>query len=460
MGQCVVDRLRPGQAHAGRRRWRWHRHCGPWRRRRRRAGPPALEEDPAEASKPNAVRRSGFLWSKTDRLPEKPLSAAELLQEVADIRVTQWLESLRERPRHSGILGFQNRGKMVMRWAVMFEDRIDIWDGALMAASGRKPSDRILLRSIRGSEAVFGGFILNCGGRRIGIHVNSNEELRAWSSAILDVITAAGSLTASSSSASTRSRSIGLSGKQEEPSPGTRRQRAHSAGWVPRVATLGAKPLSSPQRKTFFTTRREGNPFIINTHKAGASVGTTLHGSFAKVMAQGNQPGGRHMTQDVAGKVNEPRTARTLAAENSITEKVTGSSPVCSPRKEPGSLTWLKVHHSEATPPPLTARSRMEPRSPFGAPYAVQKPSAAASPASPTLRRSSSLPVTGKVNEAPWGGADSPSRHSPPSCAGRHTSKITDRGRERSGWAQPDRPASVDKVRGLADGRLVGLSPR
>jgi len=229
-------------------------------------------------------------------------------------------------------------------------------------------------------------------------------------------------------------------------------------GWVPRVATLGQKEGSGGSagpRKTYFTVRSQGKCFSINTHKA-AQAGTSLHGKHAKVMPHSGDPGGRHLSQGVAGKVNEcaksPRTARLVALDNSIADKVTGSSPACSPRREPGSLTWTKVQHAEATPPPNTSRSTMEPRSPLAPPYAVVDPPASAR--TPRLQRSGSMPVTGKVNGAPWGGPSGRQRQQPCHDMG----KITDPGREGTGWAQPVRPASVDKARGLGSKRLAGMT--
>jgi len=424
-----------------------------------------ITEEDLEGLQP---RRAGSLWSKTDRLPEKQLSEAEILQEDADPRVELWLAAHRERPCQSGILGFRSRGKMVMRYAVMFKDRLDIWEGPLAAASGWRPSERIPLQNIRGVEAVFGGFILNCGGRRIGVHVSSNDELRAWSTALLGVIAAAGP-PGSGGRVGGRSRSSGgQPRKQDEPAE-PKKLRPRSAGWVPRVATLAAKPQSdSPalatRRKTEFTLRSQGKGFQINTHKA---CGTQLHGSYALVMPQAGRPGGRNISSDVAGKVNEchktPRLPRGVAAEIGLADKVTGHSLTHSPRKEPGSFTWLKCNHPEATPPPKTPRSAMEPRQPFGAPYAVQ-PGSGRSPFTPrSLRRTSSAPVTGKVNEVPWGCSPStPSRtRQQQTCCPRRPSvgKITDAGRERSGWVQSDRPATVDKNKRMADREAVGLFP-
>jgi len=464
--------------------------AGPSRSAGSKQKPAQAEEEPAEASR-ISNRKSGSLWSKTDRLPERPVSAAELLQEAADSRVEQWLAALRDPPCQSGVLGFQTRGKMVMRYAVMFEDRIDIWDGALMAAAGRKPSDRVALRSIRGVEAVFGGFILNCGGKRIGVHVSSNDELRSWSTALLGVITSVAPQPPPSAAGSTRSQSHSAGKDDSTAHPKT--QRAHSAGWVPRVATLAAKNKGegdSPARKTYFTSRSQGKCFNIKTHKASAELGEGLHGPYAKVMTHAGQPGGRHISQDVTGKVNEgaaktPRVARSVVAENSLTHKVTGTSPVCSPRQEVGSLTWVKVTHAEATPPPKSARSPMEVRRSPSPPYFVDRSSnapqasspmtsrtamshhsptaaAAASAASPKLRRTSSAPVTAKVNQVQWGGGEAAGRPRPqqPSLCRHMVGKITDPGRQRSGWAQPTRPASVDKVRGIAEKSQPGTITR
>merc|ERR1712232_300699 len=103
-------------------------------------------------------------------------------------RVDTWLNSLPDRPLHHGTLGLQERGQMISRFCVLFHDRLDLWDSAATATKGARPVDRMAFNGVRGLEIVKGGFVLNNKGRRMGVHVDSNEQLHEWSGALLSAL--------------------------------------------------------------------------------------------------------------------------------------------------------------------------------------------------------------------------------------------------------------------------------
>lgn len=358
----------------------------------------------------NQQRRLQTLWSKDPRLPENPASRySKLKQQAADGRVADWAATTEEQPHYHGILGFQMKGKMVRKYCAVYQDRIDMWSGVEPVTRGRRAEDRILLENIRSLETVFGGFILNFAkGKRIGVHVDNVDELRDCSAALARIVAAAGPPAARSEGGGRpRSpRSFSSSAQCHKDNDTKPAPRARSAGWVPRVATLAKREEVSPARQTLFTHRgHRGKPFLINTHSGGMQAGRHLHSNNVVVMAQGTMPGSARLNPNIAEKVNEcPREVRLprgIRADLILTDKVTGNTPLLSPRKEPGSLNWLKCQHVEGTPPANTPRRLMEPQL-TGVPYATMKvPLWPSSPQPISPRPPGGYPVTGKVNEAP-----------------------------------------------------------
>jgi len=424
-----------------------------------------------EAEQPQAQqRRFRTLWSKDPRLPES--QAATFSQLKAGSKVDEWITSPEEQPHCHGILGLQVKGKMARRYCALFQDRIDMWTGVEPVVSGRRPEDRIILENIRGIEMVFGGFILNFGkGRRIGVHVENADELRHWSAALASVVSVAGPPKTMSGGGggprSPRNVSSGMQCRKEETVKQT--PRARSAGWVPKVATLAKKqPLategedssitkqdlsdSAGARKTLFTKRAVcGKPFLINTHKGGMQAGRHLHSNHVAVMVQGTTPGGRHLNPNIAEKINErpkpARLSRGVHADRILADKVTGTAPFISPRREPGSLNWLKCQHAEGTPPATTPRTRMEPK-PTAVPFAtVDEPHCPPSRRPVSPRPPGGYPVTGKVNEMPCRTASRSVGQTPRSDG--LTVKITDQSRDgRSPRARQQSAPAFHKITG------------
>jgi len=131
-------------------------------------------------------------------LLEANLSTATASPDVSDTGMGEWLESMPERPLRQGLLGFQERGRAVARYCVLFRNRIEAWESRREAARGARPVLCIPMTEVRGLEILGSGFLLTAGARRIGIHVKSNEDLQAWTRALLSVLSPGDAATASS----------------------------------------------------------------------------------------------------------------------------------------------------------------------------------------------------------------------------------------------------------------------
>lgn len=100
--------------------------------------------------------------------------------------VAQWLA--RQNPLHSGLLGIMRGGEMALRFFVLFKDRLDSWGRPMDAASGFRPTLHIPIADVRSIETVSSGLIVNCRGKKIGFHANSNNELHDWSGALMQAL--------------------------------------------------------------------------------------------------------------------------------------------------------------------------------------------------------------------------------------------------------------------------------
>jgi len=269
--------------------------------------------------------------------------------------------------------------------------------------------------------------------------VENTDELCEWSAVLAGVLSAAGPPKTTSGGGggprSPRSLSSSSQCRREDnvkPAP-----RARSAGWVPKVATLARKEEVSPEganaKKTLYTKRAiRGKPFSINTHRGGMEAGRHIHSNNVVVMAQGTMPGSRHLNSNIAEKVNEcPKSARLprgVHADLILADKVTGTAPFLSPRKEPGSLNWFKCQHVEGTPPATTPRILMQPQL-TGVPFATMNvPHCPPSQRPVSPRPAGGYPVTGKVNEAPCQAASQSACQTHRSDA--FTVKITEQSRD------------------------------
>jgi hypothetical protein len=240
-------------------------------------------------------RRFTALWSQNDLLLEQAsMTASKLQHQLTGSHMDAWSAGLKEQPHHHGVLGFQCKGKLVNRYCVLFEDRLDMWEDPAAAVSGRRPLDRIVLKSLRSLETVCGGFIINLGGgKRTGVHVSSKEELHEWSAALSGVVLSAGPNQASGGTGGNpRSARLTCQNQEAEASAQTARPAARSPDWLPRVATLPVKaePRPVPPRKTFFSERSGGKSFACSTHPN--AVMRDLNKDYAKVLTTTFHPVG------------------------------------------------------------------------------------------------------------------------------------------------------------------------
>jgi len=232
------------------------------------------------------------------------------------------------------VLGFQSKGKLTNRYCVLFENRLDMWDDPTAAASGCRPTDRIVLGAIRSLATVFGGFIItNRGGKRTGVHVDNKEELREWSAALASVISATGSGIGSGLAGGgggprgARLRQISQSEDEDEEAATLAKPTSRSPDWLPRVATLATKARPSAPKKTLFSDRALGGKhFACNTHPA--AVMRELKKDYAAVLTASI-----HQSSEVTDKIGnssgsskQPRLPRGVLADASLAGKVTDRS--------------------------------------------------------------------------------------------------------------------------------------
>lgn len=263
--------------------------------------------------------------------------------EAAAARIGEWLESLQERPLHRGELGFEDKGRLAKRFCVLFKDRLDCWE--LMAPPSSKPAVRIELSDVRGLEIISSGFVLNSRGRRTGVHVGNNEDLQAWTRALLSVLApsegsevATGPATPQTSVPSTPSCTAGLgarprsasqsgpTGRSSSSRPSLLRQRLSAASmkgsFVPRCASVTPSASS-----------RAHSP--RHTAPAGLNSSMSLHTVHdPRPVVKLNRPqlrdaGGEWSCREVAGKIVEPVAGRSPLLQQreervTVAEKVTG----------------------------------------------------------------------------------------------------------------------------------------
>lgn len=65
---------------------------------------------------------------------------------------------------------------------------MEAWESRREATRGARPFLCIPTADVRGLEILGTGFLLTAGTRRIGIHVKSNDDLQAWTRALLSVL--------------------------------------------------------------------------------------------------------------------------------------------------------------------------------------------------------------------------------------------------------------------------------
>jgi hypothetical protein len=295
---------------------------------------------------------------------------------IEEERITDWVGALAERPLCHGPLGFQEKGKMAIKYGALFEDRIDIWDGEETPAVRALANDKITLEKVWSIETVFSGFILNfIGGKRLGVHIQDANKLRDWSSSLANIVLETGPANHGFGSDLPPMRFSRTDVMDAKPMT-----RTTSANWLPRVATLASTGKKEPARKSIYTMRAEGKQLSPSCMDGGAG----LHGNHAKVMVQAGKPGGRHIKTHVSEKVNEclksPRLPRSIEGDRLLANKVTCSTPALVTFKDSGHRNGMG--------------RKLSPRQ-VGAPYAVDDtPHCPPSWRPVNVRRPS---VTGKV---------------------------------------------------------------
>eukprot|EP00930_Biecheleria_cincta_P081248 TRINITY_DN7004_c0_g1_i2.p1 TRINITY_DN7004_c0_g1~~TRINITY_DN7004_c0_g1_i2.p1 ORF type:complete len:945 (+),score=164.36 TRINITY_DN7004_c0_g1_i2:448-3282(+) len=349
---------------------------------------------------------------------------AEKATEMADERVQTWLKSMADRIVFSGLLGFQYQGKLVCRLSILFKDRLDSWSSPLQASLGAKVASSIPLANARGVETISGGFIVNLGGRKVGIHVEDNDSLHQWSKVLIPALVPSSPSKTRAASPSPEPMPVNASvrtpaGTSMRASPRVRSPRGRSPpkevrpqGWVPRVATLKTRSsanntdIRAPKITLVHchegSSSKEGR-FKVSTDKDGMVAGKVIHGSATALMATSSRPGlKKYMNTEIAPKVGQSSTSpRSSSArrEQSMTPKVGSEDRVLGRRRD---CLSSKIGEADRKPLALTAKS-------------------------------ASQPVIGKV---------------------------TDAGRESSGWASPNKvTCAVHKSTPLAQRAAAGRSP-
>jgi hypothetical protein len=145
----------------------------------------------------NSPRHPGSAnqWLSTQR-PEVDATAASKDKPswstacLDDSQLLAWQQVLAQMdpPLHHGLLGVQPQGQLVTGYFVLFRDRLDFWNNTVEASSGDHPKGRINLTDIRSLEMVNSGFVLNYKGQKMRLHVRNNDELHAWSDALLGAL--------------------------------------------------------------------------------------------------------------------------------------------------------------------------------------------------------------------------------------------------------------------------------
>jgi len=384
----------------------------------------------------------------------------ELLRELSNPLLDDWLFSLKEEPLHQGLLGLQSEGRLQVRWCLLFRDRLECWDRPLNAVHGLKPQSRLdFPQGYAATLDIIGeGFIIKIkGARKIGVHAGGGEDLRAWSTALLKVFKAR------ALPAGPKERPAQMEGGDEDKSP-TLQVKLAPEGWVPRVASMPGQPASRrfeeassrpDPRRTHFTARATGPGISINTHQNAVEASRLLHGREVGFLMPNSSRG-------VTEKVHVPdvltRPCRSSSADNIFAMKVTGDARPLTPRSD---FAWQKITSpreggalSSSAPgrPSGGSGSGMSPRPAACKPWEItEKVNERTAVSSPTSPRGQQRPLlSGKVTGPP--GANSPRLSRDGAAKREPVGKITDPGRDKMGWAQGERAKPLqDRTRPLAE---------
>lgn len=328
----------------------------------------AMRMHPLEAIPPNSLFA----------VPKKEMMQSELQHPL----VQSWIS--KESPTHSGLLGIMRAGEMTLRFFTLFPDRLDAWNRPMDAASCLRPVLHIPMSDIRSVETVSSGLIVNCRGKKIGIHVSTNNELHEWSQALLKALAPA----SRSSSvpprgmnntalktrvlSTERTSTVGRARSEERS-----RRSASPRSTVPKGAQSyyarhpfpESQPITDARQRTEFFKDRAINGRVNLPHNSTA--------------------GGEYANGDVSAKVSGAREEIVRPME-SVTQKINHESErTLKPGPEPGWCPWSKVTCMEDNGGYTPPRSR----SPTPSPRASPRTTPCASP-----RTSPRAEVTQKIN--------------------------------------------------------------
>lgn len=293
-----------------------------WRRALQLLSSPVARGEAAGGARPRPLRmgtielqsslQQNFSW-------EPP---AKMAQEAAGAMVAAWVASLPSLPVKAGVLGVQDLGRILPRFCVLFEDRLEEWDQPLDAAHGRRPQRRIAAKDILGFETVGSGFILSLGSKKIGVRVRSNEDMHLWSQALLSVLAPGPKPT-----------SWGLVQTAEFKSPAKarrpqkRKDRSIFEVLPPERHRPKEKVRKSDEavRAALLEAHSAGQGLKFSTHRDGRQATELVYGKTAQLLRYAGQPGAEYVHSEVADKVGVPGDLQHPQQSLSLTEKVTGA---------------------------------------------------------------------------------------------------------------------------------------
>lgn len=350
--------------------------------------------------------------------PDSPNKASasiptDILAECETYNFKEWLKNLKEKPVMTGFLGFQHQGKLVNLYSVLFKERLDSWLRPTDAAAPNlPPASRIVVSDIHGVETIISGFILNCGGRKVGVHVSSSGDLQKWSNALYELI-----------HSRTPKRSASAPPKATPTEAPVKKHKVRKPqDWVPRVATVSTVSRKSSSDLTHDNNRRISlfgkraqqkiGVFVVNTHADGRQAACLLHGQQSMLLKYSNKPGGEHWVRsEVAENINgaERVLPRSKSEElYSYTEKVNvlNRSPM-TPRVKK-ECDWQKVgcNAEESQSRPVPSRPVKELTEKVNAGRSPKKVSRLAGPLIGKITDSGrhDLPLRTIANELPCAG--------------------------------------------------------
>jgi len=292
------------------------------------------------------------------------------------------------KPTCQGILGFYDHGRLNMRYAVLYPTRLDTWDSVEDLLFLSPPKFSIKLIDVNGIETLSSGLILDVLEpirKKMGIHVGHPQELRCWSTKILDALEL---VRASKVVTSPNQRQWQYSQRRAEPGPeeisgslengpGKRAgappgsQRSKSPNFLPRCAVVPPKDKKPGQDEggsnLHLGNKRKSMKLLVHSppqshasRAAGVTINTHRAGQQAHAVIQRDK---LTNPKDLSsGPGSSPRPLPHQAWDNVCNH--TGVSPILQPRysaegnlpqsptgrtreirrgEEPGRCDWKKI---------------------------------------------------------------------------------------------------------------------